>query len=386
MSDNYIYTSHDEDFYSTDLRVYDEDGKHLSTPLNEDNINDILQTPDSVYTIGYDGSITALIKLSKDGTGLTEEWRVETNGADTWTFAENRDPIIGAYYSNASYIKRFDKTDGSEVWYSSFSSDYYLQGITRLESGNILVVLEDQDNDNHVIREYDADSGAVENEIPHVSEYHPQGVSRDGEDNYVVVDRLADMRKYDREDGSVIWKTDVDTFYSHRLYWDGENYYGSDDSSDNIYAVSNTGELLWSNSYSVDVPVEPRPSDTGANVLRGETNEIELLDGTDESTVWTTTFSDSLEGISAYPQASAFPVEWGIKIEVSGTVVDGGDPVSGAKITVIDDTSDDIVATTITDTDGNWSAIAPDTQLHVVAQYEDDSGTVYNTESYPYVN
>jgi hypothetical protein len=39
-----------------------------------------------------------------------------------------------------------------------------------------------------------------------------------------------------------------------------------------------------------------------------------------------------------------------------------------------------------TDSSGTWSTEVRDNTLHVVAEYTDGNGDVYNTESYPNVN
>lgn len=88
--------------------------------------------------------------------------------------------------------------------------------------------------------------------------------------------------------------------------------------------------------------------------------------------------------LAAEPLASAFPQEhWST---ISGQAVQGGSGVSGAKIYVIDTGSDSVVATTTSDSNGNWSAKAePNTTVHVVAQY-DDGTDQYNVESLPFID
>jgi hypothetical protein len=114
------------------------------------------------------------------------------------------------------------------------------------------------------------------------------------------------------------------------------------------------------------------------------------LDKSDGSTLWSNSdvnLDYTRYTIGGFPSLDMIgEANYFVPTEISGTVVNGGSAVSGAKVTVIDDTSDEVFTTTTTDANGNWSATVPDTRLHVVAQYEDGSGTVYNTTSYPFVN
>lgn len=394
MSDSYIYAGHEtDDYYSCSVAVYDKDGNELNEAVSGIySINWITQSASSVYVYGYDGSEDILRKYDKNGTDLNFQWSAATNSSPDWAFAKNEDPIVNANYGGASYIRRYDKTDGSQVWSTSYSSDYRGHGITVLSTGNVAIGIEDTENGNHLIQEYDATSGQKVNEIPSQPNKYPRSISRDLDDNYVV-GYNSSLTKHDSQSGDVIWQLSLSLDQVSSVHWDGDNYYIFRDA--NVYAgeiekVDNTGNSLWHKDYeSLGSAAEPLPYNTGSNFLVYTSSKFELLDGDDGYAIWTNNLGypyENVIAISAYPQATAFPVEWGIRIEISGTVVDGGTGVSGAKVTVLDDTSDEVLTTTTTDADGNWSATVPDTRLHVVAQYQDDSGAVYNTTSYPFVN
>jgi hypothetical protein len=394
MSDNYIYVGYEtDDYYSYSVVVYDKDGNELNEAVSGIyTIDWITQSASSVYVYGYDGSDSVLRKYDKSGTDLNFQWDIVSNSSEDWTFAKNEDPIVNANHAGTSYIRRYDKTDGSQVWSTSYSSDYTGRGITVLSTGNIAIGIEDTANENHLIQEYDATSGEKVNEIPSQANTYPRAISRDLDDNYVVGSGSS-LTKYDSQSGDVIWQLSLSIGDSSGVHWDGDNYYVHKQDgtyTGEIEKVDNSGSSLWNKEYkNLSNIAEPRPYGTGSNFLVHTYSDVELLDGDDGYAIWTINLSfpyESVPSISAYPQATAFPVEWGIRIEISGTVVDGGTGVSGAKVTVIDDTSDEVLTTTTTDADGNWSATVPDTRLHVVAQYEDDSGTVYNTTSYPFVN
>lgn len=386
MSDNYIYLSTRNDFYDYSLAVYNEDGVEQREAINVESSIEANQTPNSVYT-RYGSTLQ---KYDKSGDSLNSQWSTEDANVNGYmSFAENEDPILSAYFGP---IVRYDKTDGSEVWNVSFPQDYKSNDITRLSNGNVAIALADEDTSDHLIREYDITSGAVANEISHKSDQQPvTGVARDLNDNYVVSSNSSNVTKYDRQSGDVIWQASVSFNDVDRIYWDGESYYVyklSNVNEGQIEKLSNTGSSEWSKTFDFN-DAQPRPYNGGTAIVHNWAENCSLIDAGDGSEIWSKNLGypyETVESVSAYPPASAFPVEWGIKIEISGTVVDGGTGVSGAKVTVIDDTSDEVLTTTTTDSNGNWSATVPDTRLHVVAQYEDDSGTVYNTTSYPYVN
>lgn len=150
-------------------------------------------------------------------------------------------------------------------------------------------------------------------------------------------------------DGNVLWETQLDGV---------SNPIKLDVSPDAVWLMDDTG------LYQLD-------PDTGS--LNWQNNSVSQ--------------SDPGYTLGGFPSIDCIGREnYYVPMEVSGTVVDGGSAVSGAKVTVIDDTNNNILATTTTDSNGNWSAEAADTRLHVIAQYQDDSGTEYNTTSYPYVN
>lgn len=92
------------------------------------------------------------------------------------------------------------------------------------------------------------------------------------------------------------------------------------------------------------------------------------------------------QSFSAYPQYDIYANDdWYGSIELSGMVTKHDDPVEGAEILVIDDTEEEFVTRVVSDANGNWSADAPDSTLHVVTQYEDEDGTQYHDVSYPFI-
>jgi hypothetical protein len=256
MSENYIYAGVEQDYYDHAVYVYDENGNKVNSAVSGlYALEHIFQSAGGVYVYGYNGSESTLRKYDKSGQDLVKQWETPANGSNAWTFAKNGDPIISAYFSGASHLKRFDKTDGSEVWYTSYSTDYDGEGITRLGNGNIAVCFNDTtDSNNHVIREYDVASGEVVGEISHVDSIHPRAITRDANDNYVVADDSSDLRKYDRLSGDVIWKSN--TVQANGVLWDGANYYvykeqNVDDGQ--IQSFDDAGKKLWEKSYSTAI-------------------------------------------------------------------------------------------------------------------------------------
>jgi len=72
-------------------------------------------------------------------------------------------------------------------------------------------------------------------------------------------------------------------------------------------------------------------------------------------------------------------------VDISGTVTDStGSGLGGVKVVVIDEANDSVAATTTTASDGTYSVTVGSNSYHVLFSL-DESGTLYNTQSYPYV-
>ena len=74
--------------------------------------------------------------------------------------------------------------------------------------------------------------------------------------------------------------------------------------------------------------------------------------------------------------------------EIRGNVTDkNGNPLDGVKVYLINDTGGTLVGSSTTDSNGDYSFtnLSSSDQYHVLAQYTDADGNLYNAESYPYV-
>lgn len=72
-------------------------------------------------------------------------------------------------------------------------------------------------------------------------------------------------------------------------------------------------------------------------------------------------------------------------LQVSGQATLDGDPVEDAKIKVINDTSESVEESVFTNGNGDYSVEVPGSDTyHVLGQYEDSEGNLYNEESKPF--
>jgi hypothetical protein len=72
-------------------------------------------------------------------------------------------------------------------------------------------------------------------------------------------------------------------------------------------------------------------------------------------------------------------------VDISGTVTDeDGDALDGVQVTVINETTDSVAATTTTDSNGDYSVTVGSDSYHVLFYYV-DGGSDFNTDSYPYI-
>jgi hypothetical protein len=388
MTNENIYVIYEVDggLYDDDtweIHRLDQSGNKLSTEYSisdaNSNLQNIFESPQYVYI--YDTE-NGLVQFSKNGDGnLTKEWTVSVDIGKNLTFADNGDPLFVGFYSGGNEIARYSVADGSTVWSTTYdTSNLTPQDITVLGDDNLVVVF----NAGDLIREYDGESGEITNELTHS---YPRGISRDENDNYVITDQGKDVTKMDR-DGNIIWTMSIETRYIDQLYRGLNRYYAYDTDNGFIYAITDAGSLSWKrNLSSVEYMSVYKTQNDKEHITYVSSNDtVYGLDGDTGNDLWTGVSGNRYEDIVAYPEGTSFRELWFPSVTVSGTANLQGSGVEGADILVIDDDRNIVADRVQTDLSGNWSTEVRDNTLHILAQYTDADGNVYNTESYPYVN
>jgi hypothetical protein len=389
VSNEYIYTIDKENDFK--ILRHDSDGSFLSTefakPTTDAAFSKLYESQDYVYLFDYSGNSDTLFQFQKatDGT-LTKNWETNTPAGYLVQFAENED-VFGINTARYYEVERRAASDGSSVWSTSYSDRYNPQGSTLMSNGNYVVSFEDTDSSNHIIREYESDSGNVANEITAKNDTWAQDISRDDDGNYVIAGRLQDVYKYDRS-GNVIWSVDIGLFYTDEFVRGYNRYYGYSEDDENIYAVSDDGTILWNKSFTMPNVMSLYRDQNGNErvIYFNQSDELYAIDGETGNQVWQGYTGDWYYDIAAYPNYESFPTPWIPTVTLSGTATQSGSGVQGAEIIVIDNDRNVIADRVTTDSSGNWSTEVRDNTLHVVAEYTDGNGDVYNTESYPNVN
>lgn len=383
MSNPYIYVV--DDTGNSELKKFDYSGNELGTEAIPGSLSwtQVYQTPQYVY--GVDSN-RIIHQYSKDSNGgLTENWKINNEPSEHLQATDGGDIIFADQYQ----IKRFAVSDGSEVWGISLSGDFIIKDSTTLSNNNYLATFEDTANGNHVVREYDSETGSKANEIQTKNSNYGNGISRDDGDNYVVVGNGGDVTKYDPSSGDVIWEVTTGHTYIIKFVR-GLNYYYLLTNSGEVYVVNDDGTINWSDTNLTAESIAPYMDSNDNPRLFYHTGyfaETYSLDAETGSQVWQGDPGSHFKAHStAYPDYSAFPMEWIPTVTLSGTAIQSGSGVQGAEIIVIDNDRDVIADRVTTDSSGNWSTEVRDNTLHVVAQYTDGNGNVYNTESYPNVN
>lgn len=319
--------------------------------------------------------------LHKYDQSLTEQWVAESvYGAQTLRMGPNETDIYGA---GGMWMYRVDASDGTVVWKSSIAEDDTLDITT--DGEHLYAVYEGRKDQAQIDLDagYESETASFTGEnTAGIAAYNGQYLATEY-DTYGIYSADSFTEGNTIHSGSIIHYSNLEVD-KNAIYAAGTGDYG-----DGVGKFEFDGTPVWTvnppGGYYRSIDVSP-------DSLWVVENDAVMykLDKSDGSLLWSNSeIGTNYSGltIGGFPSLDMIGEEnYFIPITVSGTVVNGGSGVSGAKVTVIDDTSDEILTTTTTDADGNWSASVPDTRLHVVAQYEDDSGTVYNTTSYPYVN
>lgn len=397
MSQNYIYGSDD----SGDLLVWDETGTQVDSHNEEGAGRNIHQTPDYVYTAYYESS-QKLRQYSKNGTDIIQEWEIEPPGNEDLFTAPNQDILYASGNSGNTTVYRYSKTDGTEIWSSTvgdYAEDELLRGGVALSNGNFAIAIKKGKGDyQHKVREIDG-SGNQVNEIliDSGSNSSPNGISRDNDDNYVV-HQGGYLSKWDPDTGNKIWTADTSQYDNESLTRDNKGiYYVTEpvrSGYGKITSVNDDG-VVQVPQYDDGGAADPQSysslifTETGTLVSYfTENRNLVAVDFSGPTEEWKYTSGTTVYGdgytLSASPSYTAHPEEW--EYAISGNVVQNGSGVSGAKIFIVDDTNGELLTTTTTDSNGDWSATAPSTEIHVSAQYTDGNGDEYNAKSLPYIS
>ncbi|CDK39663.1 PQQ-binding-like beta-propeller repeat protein [Halorubrum sp. AJ67] len=200
---------------------------------------------------------------------------------------------------------------------------------------------------------------------------------------------------------SNLWRSD--TFVEGSTINDGNftvsNYTNLDMDRGGLYTAGSGGKIAhldFDGNTQWEVSISGSPYFVGIDVSpdtlwASSDAGLYRIDKSDGSVLWKNTDtqfnSTAHESLGGFPNLDSYGgANWEVTVQISGTATVDGASTSDVEILVIDEDSNAFGGRTTTDSNGNWTVEAPDSTLHVVAQYKDADGNVFNTESYPYVN
>ncbi|MCU4744506.1 hypothetical protein [Natronoglomus mannanivorans] len=355
------------------------------------------ETGDTVEFIDLGGSVNGVERdsdgyvyvmvgqyLRKYTPDLTEQlWETpeETYGYYTVKIGPGEEDV---YCGGNSWVARVDAETGEIIWHSSIAEDRtydmsfdeeylyihydseYEQQQVDPESGNVLdeVMMSGYNNDTIGIVVHD---GWYYSTRPFARMHRSDDFSRGDSFNDDEFDVDNDTHLEINSDG---FYTAGSGKVAH-LDFDGNTLWQVEfEPSERLWSLDTSPDTIWMVSDDTMYCVDPENGD-----IRWENNDV--------------TFDDNYirYDIGGFPSLDMIGEEnYFLTTEISGTVELNGDPVDGAEILLIDDDSSELATRVETNTDGTWSATVPDRTIHAVAQYTDENGDVYNSESYPYVN
>ena len=380
MAFDYIYLR-DESQNNNLAKVDNATGERVDTIDLGDEVTAVERDTEGHVYVGVGAYGDSVRKYTPD---LGEQLWESSEEVYAWyhiRVGPNEDDV---YTGGDAWVARIDSTSGDVVWKSAIAENDVMD--MSFDDQYLYIHYDDTYEQQRV----DPTSGSVEEEVM-MSGYNTHTSGIVVTDEWYISSGYRAFALYRSDDFSEGDYFDDDEF---NVY----NYTSLESNEDGLYTAGGDGGRVahvdFDGNTQWQMQLDPdwlRSIDVSPNaVWVVDDSGLYRLDPDTGDVVWhNENVTQSYPGYSlgGFPSMDMIGKEnYFVPIELSGTVVDGGDPVSGAKVTAIDDTSDEIVTTTTTDSDGNWSATVPDTQLHIVAQYEDDSGTKYNTESYPYVN
>jgi len=363
------------------------DGSRTNSTKN--GIQPDLVTENHVYASNF--NTDTLYKLDVDT--YNQVWSTSyTRLVSSPTYIPQSDEIVfGTGSANQIEIRWVDASDGStlrSITYdrNSTGRNNAVGGISLVKGTTDVIVglteaFDDSSTYSEIVRIND--QGTIQNSADFFSDSNPVGsIEWRPENEYVAANGAGDYYVFDASltqlNSATISSTDlITTDYNGKVYL---TYSGGTDQITRRYTSDlSTIEQEYTTAYA-------GTPDEQANVYGPTTPNRDNLERSDSDGTQNWTFTASVLGSTTevMPQKSAFKSAW--VTTLSGTAVQGGSGVSGAKVYVIDASDNSIITTTTTDTNGDWSAdVSPGITVHVAAEY-DDGTDQYNVKSYPFIN
>jgi len=364
-----------------------------------DNSFDLLDKSDGsiVDTLSY-STATRSVQTDFNGNvylGFSEKFvKLDSGFNEQWSFAPNGD--VGyillspdqqyVYIGAGSRILKCDVDTGDEIWLN-YNSSNSIGDITFGPSGDIYYTASFHES----VFRVDSDTGNTVGSWDVGDSYdNIEGITWINGNFFALSEDSKDgVLKYDDWKGTKVNSYSVSGHSNIERHYDGTFYVG--DTGGGVYKLDSNLNELWSSQVGTVEYISTISITPSHEVFVGSRydGEVFKFDGETGTQLW----GQSNVGVDNDCQISAWPTydtygdgSWFPSVTVSGTANLQGSGVEGADILVIDDDRNVVADRVQTDSSGNWSTDVRDNTLHILAQYTDADGNVYNTESYPYVN
>ncbi len=380
MPGEHLYTHNDG---GTEVLLLDVDtGDQVGSFSAGNEVSSTLIDLDGNIYVGYDGNG----EIAKFDENFEEQWRWSDgfSGVSKLFLWPDKNHV---YVGEDGRYHAFDRDSGDHL-YTSFAPNEEVMDFTRDQE--YLYTCSYGDDDIHRV---DPDTGDEEGEWG--PQYDIGGILDYNGYFFIAFSGASAVRRYESWDSTnYVSYTDPNGSIYSNIVADGQGTLYVGTAGATVYAFDYESlETEWNNDFET----------AGAGWITSlsvtPNKQVFANDRDEESTcAFDTQTGDRVwerddigffiwESFSAWPQYDIYKNDdWYGSIELSGSVTMHDDPVEGADVLIIDEAENEFANRVVTDTDGNWTADAPDSTLHVITQYEDEDGNQYNDVSYPYIS